>query len=109
MRLSPQALLDLLSMLRLEVNRLVYAFSVLHLLGLIAVGNRTSLLDAVYARVALRIGCRVVEVDRVRLEQIHLILTCLAEAGRVDMRKLKWLGHADLAALTRGYDAGRMV
>ena len=96
-------------MLRLEVNRLVDAFSVLHLLGLIAVGNWTGLLDAVYARVALRIGCRVVEVDRVCLEQIHLILTCLAEASRVDMRKLKWLRHADLATLTRGYDAGRMV
>ena len=50
-----------------------------------------------------------VEVDRIRLEQIHLVLTGLAEAGRVDMRKLKWLRHADLAALARGYDAGRVV
>ena len=96
-------------MLRLEVNRLVYAFPVLHLLGLVAIGDRAGLLDAVYARVALRVGRCVVEVDRIRLEQIHLVLTCLAEARRVDMRKLKWLGHADLAALTRGYDAGRMV
>ena len=57
MRLSPQALLDLLSMLRLEVNRLVNAFPVLHLLGLVAVGDRyrAGLLDAVYARVALRV------------------------------------------------------
>ena len=88
---------------------MVNAFSVLHLLGLIAVGNWTGLLDAVYARVALRIGRRVVEVDRIRLEQIHLVLTCLAEAGRVDMRKLKRLRHADLTALTRSYDASWVV
>lgn len=96
-------------MLRLEVNRLVNAFSVLHLLGLIAVGNRTALLDAVYTRVTLRIGRRVVEVNRVCLEQIHLVLTRLAEAGRIDMRKLKWLRHADLTTLTRSYDAGWVV
>ena len=50
-----------------------------------------------------------VEVDRIRLEQIHLVLTGLAEAGRVDMRKLKWLRHADLTTLTRSYDAGWVV
>ena len=50
-----------------------------------------------------------VEVDRIRLEQIHLILAGLAEASRVNMRKLKWLRHADLTALTRSYDAGWVV
>lgn len=49
------------------------------------------------------------EVNRVCLEQIHLVLTCLAEARRVDMRQLKWLRHTDLTTLTRSYDAGRVV
>ena len=96
-------------MLRFEVNRLVNAFPVLHLLGLITVGNRTGLLDTVYSGVALWVGHRVMEVDRIRLEQIHLVLAGLAEACRVDMRKLKRLRHADLTALTRSYDAGWVV
>lgn len=58
-------MLDLLDLVGLEVDRLVYAFSVFHLLNFVATRNLTGLLDVINAGVTLRDGAWVVEIYRI--------------------------------------------
>ncbi len=84
-----QALLDLLDLVGLEVDWLVYAFSVLHLLNFVTTWNLTRLLDVIYARVTLRVGAWVVEIYRICWKEIHLVFTCLAKTACIDRGKLE--------------------
>jgi len=100
---SPKSMLYLLDLIGLEVDWLIDAFSVLHLLNFVATRMRNLawlLLNRVDARIALWVGTWVVEVNSVCCEQVHLVFTCLAKATRIYCAQLKWLRGSDLSALT---------
>ena len=104
-----QALLDLLDLVGLEVDWLIDAFSVLHLLNFVATWNLAWLLDVIYARVTLRIGAWVMEIYRICWKEVHLVFTCLAKTACIDRGKLERFWCSKLATFTICDDSCRMM
>lgn len=106
---SSESMLDLLYLIGLEVDWLIDAFSIFHLLNFVSAWNLTWLLNRVDARIALRVGTRVVEVNRVCSEQVHLVFTCLAKATGIYCAQLKWFWGSDLSTFTWCDNPGRVM